>query len=710
MIEDPRLDADLRNSLADGQPVSREVRDIEGRSYLRTVEPCRISGADEGGYRVTYTPILQKEAQGRRAASHEWQTRLIAELGQKALATRDLAAFIEEACHTLCQAFGCAFGKIVKLNEDRTTYHLVAASGFPHEEVAATDIAANIRSQAGYTLHVEHSVIVDDIETDDRLDGPALLKGLGVRSGISTTIMVGGKPWGVIGFYDTDTGRFNEDDLAVLESVAHILAMTVMQATREEFLSRERIIQSLIMGVAEIGVWTMDIETRDIVWDHRFRRITGLLDANVPFDDTEFGARVAEEDRERFEQGLRGTIRDGEPHDLELRFFPPDRDMIWLQLRGERVEQNGRAMIVGIIADLSERKQSEERSEFMMRELDHRVKNLLAIILSIAEITSRSNTDIEGYKNDFRGRLESMARTHNLLAQTQWSGMDLRALIEEEILSFAPEEAIAVAGPSLTVSPTAAQSLAMFLHELTANAFKHGALSRDEGRIEVRWSIESGGGSTLRLVWQESGGPRVSRPDREGFGSKVINRIVKRQLDADVQTDWCEEGLCLTASIPMASILPPSIPDNPPQAHEEPFAAQDLIKNRRVMVVDDDWLVAEQHAKAFASVGAAIAGPFLSPVAIPPDELSGLDLAILALSAEHRDEIVLLADALRAEGVPIVFLVSKDSPVDLPERFGEPAVLFKPATVDALIDVGARHIADRLGADRLAAQRARMGD
>jgi two-component system CheB/CheR fusion protein len=187
----------------------------------------------------------------------------------------------------------------------------------------------------------------------------------------------------------------------------------------------------------------------------------------------------------------------------------------------------------------------------------------------------------------------------------------------------------------------------------------------------------------------------VTRPEREGFGSKVINRIVKRQLNAEVETDWHEDGIRLTATIPLAGIFPPLAPEAPHDAQGDSVPAQDRIKNRRVMVVDDDWLVAEQHAKAFASMGAAIAGPYLSPVAIPPGDLEGLDLAILALSAEHRDEIVLLADRLRAAGVPTVFLVSKDAPVDLPGRFGEPAVLFKPATVDALIDMGAQRIARR---------------
>lgn len=198
------------------------------------------------------------------------------------------------------------------------------------------------------------------------------------------------------------------------------------------------------------------------------------------------------------------------------------------------------------------------RSDFLMRELDHRVKNMLAIILSIAEITARSNTDISTYKNDFRARLESMARTHNLLAGSQWTGLDLRTLVEEELFSLAPEEAVEIAGPSISVAPAAAQSLAMFLHELVANAAKYGALSCDGGKIAISWEIVSDPVNTLRLNWQESDGPPAIKPAQDGFGGKVINRIVKRQLDAQVETHWDASGMSLSAEFPMGSICPSS--------------------------------------------------------------------------------------------------------------------------------------------------------
>ncbi|KEO88688.1 hypothetical protein EH31_16160 [Erythrobacter longus] len=246
-------------------------------------------------------------------------------------------------------------------------------------------------------------------------------------------------------------------------------------------------------------------------------------------------------------------------------------------MRGEdgrtynRTVEPYRSKLGGIIAtylpvETSTDEEGETRSDFLMRELDHRVKNMLAIILSIAEITARSNTDISTYKNDFRARLESMARTHNLLAQAQWSGLEFRALVEEELFAIAPRQAITIEGPELSISPVAAQSLAMFLHELAANAAKYGALASDVGAIAIAWEIQpgaggaggagdaGGAGGALILNWQESGGPSVTPPEREGFGGKVINRLFKRQLEAEVQTRWDASGIQLEAKIPLSSL------------------------------------------------------------------------------------------------------------------------------------------------------------
>ena len=318
--------------------------------------------------------------------------------------------------------------------------------------------------------------------------------------------------------------------------------------------AHDQIVQSLAAGIAQIGVWTFDPQSSEASWDDRSARITGLEPISAPISEEAFVERIASGDRTSFRNSMDAAIHEGTPLDLELRFTPPESDTIWLRMRGERAMRGGDPVLVCILADVSESEANKTRSDFMMRELDHRVNNLLAIILSIAEISARSNTDLATYAKDFRARLESMARTHSLLAQTQWSGPSLKALIEKELNAHAAKDAVRLEGTELNLSPSAAQSLAMFFHELAANATKHGALSAEGGRIDISWSVEPAGEPSLELTWQESGGPAVSRPERDGFGGKVINRIISRQLHADVSTQWHEGGICLKASIPLARI------------------------------------------------------------------------------------------------------------------------------------------------------------
>jgi len=330
--------------------------------------------------------------------------------------------------------------------------------------------------------------------------------------------------------------------------------VTYEPLTEQSPYAHDQIIQSLAAGVAQIGVWTFDPRFGAFCWDERSARITGLEGTQAPLSEEDFARRIAPSDRSVFNSAMDAVIHNGTPIDLELRFNPPEGETIWLRMRGERTLAGGTPAVVCILADVSESEANKTRSDFMMRELDHRVNNLLAIILSIAEITARTNTDLSTYARDFRARLESMARTHSLLAQTQWSGPQLRALIEGELHAQAPKDCVALEGPNLTLSPSAAQTLAMLFHELAANAVKHGALSASDGQIDVSWKIGAGETPSLELVWQESGGPHVVRPEHDGFGGKVIHRIISRQLRADVDTQWNEDGIRLTAQIPLARI------------------------------------------------------------------------------------------------------------------------------------------------------------
>jgi PAS domain S-box-containing protein len=207
------------------------------------------------------------------------------------------------------------------------------------------------------------------------------------------------------------------------------------------------------------------------------------------------------------------------------------------------------------IVEISERKAAEQRELLLAREVDHRAKNLLAVVQSIVQLTPAA--DAQDLKASIIGRIQALARAHSLLSDSRWDGVDLGALVKEELAPFASEEArLSFNGPDLRLRPAAAQSLALVLHELTTNAAKYGALSSARGSIMVEWKrVSDAAGPFIEIRWVEQGGPDPGQPELGGFGSKIIHASITRQLRGQVTKDWHEDGLRCTIRIPAAEVV-----------------------------------------------------------------------------------------------------------------------------------------------------------
>ena len=199
--------------------------------------------------------------------------------------------------------------------------------------------------------------------------------------------------------------------------------------------------------------------------------------------------------------------------------------------------------------------ESGDRRDFLMAELDHRVKNTLASIQSLLQHSGNSASEIGPFVREFGRRLRAMSRAHTLIARSRWEGAALRALIEGSIAAQRSGEAqhrVLVEGPEIRLRPGAAQSLGLALHELATNAAKHGALSVPGGRIAVRWQIE---GDRALLDWIESDGPPASPPLRRGFGLTVIERSLAHDLGGAVRMDFGPSGLRCQIAVPLDQVL-----------------------------------------------------------------------------------------------------------------------------------------------------------
>ena len=186
----------------------------------------------------------------------------------------------------------------------------------------------------------------------------------------------------------------------------------------------------------------------------------------------------------------------------------------------------------------------------MIDELNHRVKNTLATIQSIAIQTARSHEDPRTFAESFQARLMSLSHTHDLLTRSHWEGADLRAVLEHETAAHG-QTRIILNGPPLALGPAAALSLGMIFHELASNAAKYGALSDPDGRVFVDWTVANQTGRLLNLVWREAGGPWVTAPTRRGFGSRLVERNVRHDLAGEVKLSYASDGFTAELSVPL---------------------------------------------------------------------------------------------------------------------------------------------------------------
>jgi PAS domain S-box-containing protein len=218
-------------------------------------------------------------------------------------------------------------------------------------------------------------------------------------------------------------------------------------------------------------------------------------------------------------------------------------------------------VLVGISSinrDISERKARERHIEFLMREIAHRSKNLLAVVQAIAGQTARSSTSVEDFQTRFSQRIFAMARSQDLLLARNWRGAEMAELVRVQLAPFADDLStrVAVEGPELEVRPDAVQSITLALHELATNAAKYGALSVPDGRVAVAWELDgtASSESRFRMSWHETNGPPVVPPERKGFGHTVISEMVAASLQGEVTLEYAREGLSWAIEAPGASV------------------------------------------------------------------------------------------------------------------------------------------------------------
>lgn len=211
-----------------------------------------------------------------------------------------------------------------------------------------------------------------------------------------------------------------------------------------------------------------------------------------------------------------------------------------------------------VLRDITERKRADARMRLVTRELSHRTKNLLAVIVSMVRQTARLCTDTEAFQDELVQRLHAMAASHDLLVAEDWAGASLRELINAVLEPFGGSfvKVVQVEGPDIFLNANAIQNIALALHELATNAAKYGAMSVPTGRVNISWDFEDPDDpAQLSFTWTELGGPPVKRPQRTGFGHVVVDRVIARALEANVSYEFEEPGVVWSISMPTEVIM-----------------------------------------------------------------------------------------------------------------------------------------------------------
>ncbi|MDO7842346.1 HWE histidine kinase domain-containing protein [Sphingomonas immobilis] len=363
---------------------------------------------------------------------------------------------------------------------------------------------------------------------------------------------------------------------------------------------------------------------------------------------------------------------------------PSERDLRMLDILARQAAD----LLERTIADEALR-EAAELQKMLTGELSHRVKNMLATVQAIASQTLRSCDDPEDFVASFGGRIQSMSRVHSQLSTNDWKGTQLRDIVQDQMkLGPVDEAQISASGPDVHLDATAVPKMAMILHELGTNSLKYGALSRPEGLVTILWRVD---GANLDLRWAESGGPRVEGPVRRGFGTRLIEASV-RGAGGDARMAAEADGVRWEISFPLsgarASERPASAPVPIAAARRGPTPPA-VLRGKRILIIEDEPLMAMDIAGQLEDAGALVVGPATSvSAALGLIEQYRVDAALLDanLGGQPVGEI---ATSLAAKNIPFVF-VSGYGRVSLPENFDDAELLSKPFHSNQLLEVAAR--------------------
>jgi PAS domain S-box-containing protein len=658
------------------------VRDVTGRGRVVEEEngrPVRMVG-------VNYD-ITDRKAAERALQDSQRRQAFLLDLGDELRRRHDARAAMRAAAALLGKALGASYVGYAEVDEGgrvRTEAEFHAGDAIPR-------FAGQKRDLAGYGLRIAEALRagriagVADIAAADGFapEERDALRDMGVCSFIAAPVVVGDRLEACL-FAAQDRARaWSEVETAMLRDTAERTHDTVARARSEAASTASDARYKLLFESIDAGFCVVEVDQEGEYGRIDYR----VVEANPGFhDQTGFPREIvgqwlrkaAPDLEDRWYELYGGVARTGEPARFEQHSDALGRSFDVYAFRIDAPEE-GRVAI--LFRDITDRIAQEEHARTLLKEVNHRSKNMLALVDVIAR---RSLADgKEGFAERFSQRLAALAANQDVLVDADWREVDLDRLIRRQLGFFDGllDSRILLEGPPLRIVPTAAEKLGMALHELGTNAAKYGALSGEAGTVAVAWGIETGGdGPSFVLHWRETGGPEVVEPTRRGFGSLVAGALLQASLGGTVEPDYRAEGLHWTLRCPLPRVT--GSEPSPPAAEDRAAAPGDGAAG--VLVLDDDPLLALSVADLLRDAGLSVIGPAYSArealelLKGSRPQVALLDVNLGAGTSEH------VAEALKAMGVPFLCM-SGYGASQLPAVFAAAPYFRKPIDAAALL-------------------------
>lgn len=398
------------------------------------------------------------------------------------------------------------------------------------------------------------------------------------------------------------------------------------------------------------------------------------------FDDT-YWVSWSEECQARVRDAM-GRAAKGETtrHRERLRAGPDSFVTVDLQIAPIRDEAGAITNLVASAIDVTVLAETQARQEMLTGELNHRVKNILAVVGALVSQTARRVSTKEELARNLEGRIAAMAKAVALLSRSQWSGFGLAEALQEQLETYGSDR-FRMKGADLPIAPKAALGFALIAYELVTNAAKYGALAQSNGYVSIDWLIEN---ERLTWRWTEHGGPPAQAPTETGFGSLLVRNIAEGDLGGEITLDYTPQGLRVLISAPAHRVQ---------GAHAAAAAGRRLpgdVSGKRVLVVEDSRIIALEVASTLEAAGVEVVGPASTVEEGLAQAEGGIDAAILDLDLNGFSSAP-IAERLKSRGIPILTVAASNagqtiSTPFLAKPFSDPELL---AALSALVGAGA---------------------